>query len=316
MSRITDLVYKLRQSLGEVVVGQNAVIEGLMIALLADGHVLLEGFPGTAKTLLVKTLAQRIGTQFSRVQLTPDVLPSDILGTSIFDLDTKRFNLRQGPIFTSLLLADEINRTPPKTQSALLEAMEERQVTLDGTSYGLPPLFMVIATQNPLEFEGTYPLPEAQLDRFIFKLQVGYPDPKAEKQMLVNFQKGFDSRRITGQPLTAVTTVEEVLLAREDLKQLRVEDSILNYILALVQTSRKLTDLSLGASPRAAIAWLACARAHAGINDQGFVTPDNVKAVARPLLRHRLLLKPEAEIEGVSVDQVIQGLLNQVSIPR
>jgi MoxR-like ATPase len=248
--------------------------------------------------------------------LTPDVLPSDIVGTSIYDLDTRRFSLRQGPVFTSLLLADEINRTPPKTQSALLEAMEERQVTLDGTSYPLPDLFCVVATQNPLEFEGTYPLPEAQLDRFLFKIQVGYPDPKAEKQMLVNFQQGFDSRQITRQPLSPVATVAEVLAVREALQSLTVEDSVLNYILALVQASRKLADLSLGASPRTALGWLASARAHAGFYGQTYVTPDNVKAVARPLLQHRLLLKPEAQIEGLTVDKLIQGLLGQVTVPR
>lgn len=316
MSTVSTLGQRLRKSLGDVVVGQPQTIEGLIVALLADGHVLLEGYPGTAKTLLVKTLAQLLGVKFSRVQLTPDVLPSDIVGTSIYDLDTRRFSLRQGPVFTSLLLADEINRTPPKTQSALLEAMEERQVTLDGTSYALSSVFMVVATQNPLEFEGTYPLPEAQLDRFLFKLQVGYPDPIAEKQMLINFQQGFDSRLMTRNPLTAITQEEEVLAAREELKGLTVEDSVLSYVLALVQASRQIGDLSLGASPRAAIAWLACARAHAGLYEQKFITPDNVKAVARPLLRHRLLLKPEAEIEGLSVEQVIQSLLNQVLVPR
>jgi MoxR-like ATPase len=316
VSTVSTLGQRLRKSLGDVVVGQPQTIEGLIVALLADGHVLLEGYPGTAKTLLVKTLAQLLGVKFSRVQLTPDVLPSDIVGTSIYDLDTRRFSLRQGPVFTSLLLADEINRTPPKTQSALLEAMEERQVTLDGTSYALSSVFMVVATQNPLEFEGTYPLPEAQLDRFLFKLQVGYPDPIAEKQMLINFQQGFDSRLMTRNPLTAITQEEEVLAAREELKGLTVEDSVLSYVLALVQASRQIGDLSLGASPRAAIAWLACARAHAGLYEQKFITPDNVKAVARPLLRHRLLLKPEAEIEGLSVEQVIQSLLNQVLVPR
>ncbi|WP_218081644.1 AAA family ATPase [Anthocerotibacter panamensis] len=316
MSSVVELGQRLRQSLSQVIVGQSPVIEGLIIALLADGHVLLEGFPGTAKTLLVKALAQRIAAKFSRVQLTPDVLPSDIVGTSIYDLDTRRFTLRQGPVFTSLLLADEINRTPPKTQSALLEAMEERQVTLDGISHPLPPLFCVVATQNPLEFEGTYPLPEAQLDRFLFKLQVGYPEPKAEKQMLLNFQKGFDSRLMTRQPLEAVATTEEVLAAREALQTITIEDSVLDYILELVQATRTLADLTLGASPRSALAWLACARAHAGLYGQGFVTPDNVKAVARPLLRHRLLLKPEAQIEGTTVEQVIQALLNQVAVPR
>ncbi|WP_287129854.1 MoxR family ATPase [Candidatus Cyanaurora vandensis] len=316
MNGIEALAQKLHQALAEVIVGQNAVIEGMVIALLADGHVLLEGFPGTAKTLLVKTLAQLLGAKFARVQLTPDVLPSDIVGTSIYDLETRRFSLRQGPVFTSLLLADEINRTPPKTQSALLEAMEERQVTLDGMSHLLPPLFCVVATQNPLEFEGTYPLPEAQLDRFLFKLDVGYPEARAEKAMLLNFQRGFDSRQITRQPLAAVTSTAEVLAARELLKTLTIEESILDYILSLVQASRKVADLSLGASPRAAIAWLAAARAHAGFYGQTFVTPDNVKAVARPLLRHRLLLRPEAELEGLSVEQVIQGLLNQVTVPR
>ncbi|MBA3859443.1 MAG: magnesium chelatase, partial [Cyanobacteria bacterium PR.3.49] len=263
---------------------------------------------------LVKTLASLIGAEFGRVQLTPDMLPSDILGTSIYDLNTKTFTLKKGPIFTSLLLADEINRTPPKTQSALLEAMEERQVTLDGRTQKLPDLFMVVATQNPVEFEGTYPLPEAQLDRFMLKVMIGYPDSDAERQMLINWQDGFYRKK--SPPLEPCVTVEEILEARQKLDNVKVEESVLSYLMEIVQKSRALSDLQLGASPRAALSWLAAAKSHAAIVGKDFVTPDNIKFVAEPVLRHRLILTAEAELDGVTVSQVIANLLRQVAVPR
>jgi MoxR-like ATPase len=314
MTEIGTVFKRLQERIASVIVGQPMVIDQLLVALLAEGHVLLEGVPGTAKTMLVKTLASLIGAEFGRVQLTPDMLPSDILGTSIYDLNNKTFTLKKGPIFTSLLLADEINRTPPKTQSALLEAMEERQVTLDGHTQKLPDLFMVVATQNPVEFEGTYPLPEAQLDRFMLKVMIGYPDADAERLMLNNWQHGFYRKK--SPPLEPCVTVDEILSARRELDKVKVEESILTYLMEIVHKSRSLSDLQLGASPRAALSWLAAAKSHAAIEGKDFVTPDNVKFVAEPVLRHRLILTAEAELDGVTVSQVIANLLRQVAVPR
>jgi MoxR-like ATPase len=287
----------------------------LLIALLSGGHVILEGVPGTGKTLTVKVLAKLLQAEFRRIQLTPDILPSDILGTNIFDLNTRTFILKKGPIFTQILLTDEINRTPPKTQAALLEAMEERQVTLDGESLPLSELFWTIATQNSLEFEGTYPLPEAQLDRFLFKLIVNYPDAAAEKQMLFNsHQGGRNSRNL--DDLQSIVTVEQCLQAQREVRAINVQESIIDYLLALVERTRRHPDLLLGASPRAAVAWLLASKAAAWLAEREFVTPDDIKAVAPPLLRHRLILRPEAQLDGVSIESVIQSLLSQVPVPR
>ncbi|WP_299407019.1 MoxR family ATPase [Acaryochloris sp. IP29b_bin.148] len=307
---------QLQQQLSQIVIGQDSIVEGLLIALLAEGHVILEGVPGTAKTLIVKLLSTLISADFRRIQLTPDVLPADILGTNIFDFNSKSFTLSKGPIFTQILLADEINRTPPKTQAALLEAMEERQVTLDGKTIALSKLFWTIATQNPLEFEGTYPLPEAQLDRFLLKLVVSYPGKAAEQQMLHNILSGFEPRDLKQMPLEPVITVDQVLEARQQVRRIRVEGQVLDYLLELVMASRQQTELMLGASPRAAVGWLRAAQAHAWLAARDFVTPDDVKAIAAPLLQHRLILKPEAQLDGVSMDQVIQTLLTRVPVPR
>ncbi|MFN6481699.1 MULTISPECIES: MoxR family ATPase [unclassified Nostoc] len=316
MSETHPILIRLAQGLNQVVVGQSNLIQQLLVALLAGGHVILEGVPGTGKTLLVKVLAQLIQGEFRRIQLTPDVLPSDITGTNIFDLNSRNFTLKKGPIFTEVLLADEINRTPPKTQAALLEAMEEMQVTLDGESLPLPDLFWVIATQNPLEFEGTYPLPEAQLDRFLFKLVVDYPDQAAEKQMLLNRQAGFAARRLDISRLKPIATVSDILQARQAVKEVKVSEAIVDYLLALVRTSRQYPDLTLGASPRATGTWLQTSQALAWLAGRDFVTPDDVKAVASPLLRHRLILKPEAMLDGLQMDAVIASILNQVPVPR
>ncbi|MHC5860200.1 AAA family ATPase [Nostoc sp.] len=316
MSETHPILFRLGQSLNQVIVGQSSLIQQLLVALLAGGHVILEGVPGTGKTLLVKVLAQLIQGEFRRIQLTPDVLPSDITGTNIFDLNSRNFTLKKGPIFTEVLLADEINRTPPKTQAALLEAMEEMQVTLDGESLPLPDLFWVIATQNPLEFEGTYPLPEAQLDRFLFKLVVDYPDQAAEKQMLLNRQAGFAARRLDISRLKPIATIADILQARQAVKEVKVSEAIVDYLLALVRTSRQYPDLTLGASPRAAGAWLQTSQALAWLAGRDFVTPDDVKAVALPLLRHRLILKPEAMLDGLQIDAVIASVINQVPVPR
>ena len=297
-------------------VGQEAIVTGLLVALLAEGHVILEGVPGTAKTLLVKLMSRLMTAEFRRIQLTPDVLPADVLGTSIFDFNSRSFTLRKGPIFTQILLADEINRTPPKTQAALLEAMEERQVTLDGETMPLSLLFWTIATQNPLEFEGTYPLPEAQLDRFLFKLVVDYPAAPAEKQMLQNALQGFEPRDLNPLQLEAIVTVDQVLQARQQVRQVQVKETVIDYLLQLVTTSRQQSELLLGASPRSAVGWLRAAQAQAWLAGRDFVTPDDIKAIALPLLQHRLILKPEAQLDGVSLAQVIKTLLARVPVPR
>ncbi|MBD2354715.1 MoxR family ATPase [Tolypothrix sp. FACHB-123] len=316
MNDTHSIVSRLEQGINSIIVGQSSLVQQLIVGLLAGGHIILEGVPGTGKTLLVKVLAQLIKADFRRIQLTPDVLPSDITGTNIFDLNSRNFTLKKGPVFTEVLLADEINRTPPKTQAALLEAMEEMQVTLDGESLPLPELFWVIATQNPLEFEGTYPLPEAQLDRFLFKLAVDYPEPAAEKQMLLNRQAGFAARRGDIARLQPVATVSEILQARQAVKEITVDDKIIDYLLNLVKTSRQHPELALGASPRAAGAWLQTSQAAAWLAGRKFVKPDDVKAVASPLLRHRLILKPEAMLDGLQIDGVIASVINQVPVPR
>ena len=312
MSVNSTPITQIRQALNKIVVGQETVLEQLLVALLAGGHIILEGVPGTGKTLLAKVLSKMIQAEFRRVQLTPDILPADILGTNIFDLNSRRFTLKKGPVFTDILLADEINRTPPKTQSALLEAMEEKQVTLDGESLALSPLFWTIATQNSLEFEGTYPLPEAQLDRFLFKVVIDYPDRIATKQMLLAHQ----DNALDLNSIQAIATVAQILSAREQVTQVTVADSILDYLITLVEQSRQHPDLALGASPRASVLWLRATKAHAWLQKRDYVTPDDVKAVALPLLRHRLILKPEAQLDGLDIDTVISALLTQVSVPR
>jgi MoxR-like ATPase len=306
----------LAQTLNTIILGQTTLIQQLLVALLSGGHVIIEGVPGTGKTLLVKVLAKLIQADFKRVQLTPDILPADILGVNIFDLNTRSFTLKRGPIFTEILLADEINRTPPKTQSALLEAMEEQQITLDGETLPLPPLFWAIATQNPLEFEGTYPLPEAQLDRFLFKLIVDYPDAGAEKQMLLNVQQGFQPKKQYLDSLKPIATVEQILSARKAVQTAMVDEKVLDYLLNLIEKTRKHPDLTLGGSPRSAVAWLQTSKAQAWLSQRDYVTPDDIKAVALPLLRHRLILKPEAQLDGVQIDAVVASILKQVAVPR
>jgi MoxR-like ATPase len=315
-NQIASVIISLEKKLNQIILGQPTLIQQVLIALLAGGHIILEGVPGTGKTLLAKVLAQLIQADFRRIQLTPDVLPSDITGTNIFDLNSRNFTLRKGPIFTEILLADEINRTPPKTQAALLEAMAEMQVTLDGESLLLPDLFWVIATQNPLEFEGTYPLPEAQLDRFLFKLVVDYPDLAAEKQMLLNRQAGFSAQRSHISQLEPIATVTDILQARLAIQEVKISAAIIDYLLALVKKTREYPDLILGASPRAAGAWLQTSQASAWLATRDYVTPDDVKAVALPLLCHRLILRPEAMLDGLQLNAVISSVISQVSVPR
>jgi MoxR-like ATPase len=318
VSDLQQVFKQLQEQVDEIIVGQGTIVHQLLVAALTGGHVILEGVPGTGKTLLVKVLAQLLHAQFRRVQLTPDVLPSDILGTNIFDFQTKDFTLKQGPVFTEILLADEINRTPPKTQSALLEAMQEGQVTLDGQSLPLPDFFWVVATQNPLEFEGTYPLPEAQLDRFLFKLAVNYPDKAAERQMLLNVQQNQNPGQTGFQPGTIepLASTADLLAARSAIQRVTVQNPLVEYLLNLVERTRQHPDLLLGASPRAAVAWLEAAKTQAWLERRDYLTPDDLKTIAPPLLRHRLILRPEAQLDGLNTDSIIAGVLGQVPVPR
>jgi MoxR-like ATPase len=309
-------VLALRDEVGKVVVGQEGTLSGLVAALLVRGHVLLEGVPGVAKTLVVKTLARALDLEFARLQFTPDLMPSDVVGQVIFEARTGEFRFREGPVFTNLLLADEINRTPPKTQAALLEAMEERQVTVDGDRHPLPDPFIVIATQNPVEYEGTYPLPEAQLDRFLFKLQVGYPSLDQEVEVLARHDRGLDPHDIDAAGVRPVAGVADLAAARVEIDALHVEPPILRYLVDLVRATRVSPALSLGVSPRGAAALLHASKAWAWLAGRSFVTPDEVKAIAKPTLRHRLQLRPEAEIEGATADGVLDGILASVPAPR
>ena len=303
---------RLDTALKAAVVGQGRALADVLTAFLARGHVLLEGVPGVAKTLLAKSLSSALGLSFARIQFTPDLMPSDILGTNVFRPQEGTFHLVRGPIFTEVLVADEINRSPPKTQAALLEAMEERQVTIDGQAYPLDRRFFVVATQNPLELEGTYPLPEAQLDRFLMRIRVGYPEEAAELEMV----RGFHQRQGEPPRVERMLDVEELTALQDQAAAVRCDDSILEYVVRLVQQTRKSPRLRLGASPRAAQALLAAAKARAALAGQPFVTPDDVKEVCPSVLNHRLLLKAEAEVEGVSEDDVIRQTLERVPVPR
>ncbi|MEZ0363690.1 AAA family ATPase [Mycobacterium sp. pUA109] len=304
----------LRAEIAKVVVGQDAAISGLVVALLCRGHVLLEGVPGVAKTLLVRALAAALHLEFKRVQFTPDLMPGDITGSLVYDTRTAAFEFRAGPVFTNLMLADEINRTPPKTQAALLEAMEERQISVDGEAKPLPDPFIVAATQNPIEYEGTYQLPEAQLDRFLLKLNVPLPSRDSEIAILAKHAHGFDPRDLSA--ITPVAGPTELAAARAAVQQVRVADEVLAYTVDLVAATRNSPALHLGVSPRGATALLATARSWAWLSGRNYVTPDDIKAMARPTLRHRVALRPEAELEGATPDAVLEGILASVPVPR
>ena len=304
----------LRAEIGKAVVGQDAVVSGLVIALLCRGHVLLEGVPGVAKTLLVRTLAAALHLDFKRVQFTPDLMPGDVTGSLVYDARTAAFEFRPGPVFTNLLLADEINRTPPKTQAALLEAMEERQVTVDGQPRPLPDPFIVAATQNPIEYEGTYQLPEAQLDRFLLKLNVPLPQRDQEIAILGRHAHGFDPRDL--RDIRPVAGPAQLAAGRAAVRQVLVADEILGYIVDVVAATRHSPALQLGVSPRGATALLGTARSWAWLSGRNYVTPDDVKMMARPTLRHRVMLRPEAELEGTTPDGVLDGILTAVPVPR
>ncbi|MBN1977045.1 MAG: MoxR family ATPase [Anaerolineae bacterium] len=315
-SDLQTLYQRLRQEADKVIVGLEEPFELLVVALLTGGHVLLEGVPGTAKTLMAKTLAHIVQAKFTRIQFTPDLMPSDILGTSVFDVTTGKFYLKKGPIFTNIVLADEINRAPAKTQSALLEAMEERQVNLEGERHPLEPPFMVIATQNPIEYEGTYPLPEAQLDRFLFKVLVPYSPTETEVEVMRRYHQGFDAHDLVRAGLQAVLPASGLAEAREAIQKIIVEDGLFAYVAQIAAASRRSPDLVLGASPRASIHVLLAAKTYAALQGRDYVTPDDVKFVLPAVYRHRLLLKPEAEIEGLDADAVVRRLLGQVKVPR
>jgi MoxR-like ATPase len=309
-------VAHIRNELGKIIVGQDAVIEQILVAVLAEGHALLEGVPGTAKTLMVKTLARIAGAHFSRIQFTPDLMPSDITGTNVFNMQTSQFALRQGPIFTDILLADEINRTPPKTQAALLEAMEERQTTIDGERYKLSPLFTVLATENPIEYEGTYPLPEAQLDRFLLKILIDYPQADAELEIVSRWDAGFNARQLEQVEIAPLGEEMSIKNCRAEVKAMRMETGVQKYIVEIVRKSRTHPTILYGASPRASVALLLCSKALAAIRGRDFPTPDDVRDVALPVLRHRLALRAEAELDGATNDAVISDILKTIEVPR
>ncbi|HTT22248.1 MAG TPA: MoxR family ATPase [Candidatus Sulfotelmatobacter sp.] len=315
MKAVPELVQHIRDEMGKVVVGQDELRNQCIIALLCRGHVLVEGVPGIAKTLTVKALSRMLQLNFQRVQCTSDLMPADIVGTNILNMATSTFQLHRGPVFTDLLLVDEVNRMPPRTQAALLECMEEHQVTIDGKPYLLSPLFTVFATQNPIEFEGTYPLPEAQLDRFLLKLRVTYPAQQDEVHLLANVQNGFESRELDKMNLNPIPP-DLLGLAQQEVKALTVQEALFGYIVQIIRRTRDWPSLSLGASPRAAVSLMTVSKAYAAIDGRDYVIPDDVKAAARPVLRHRLILRPEADLEGVTPDQVIEEVLRAVEVPK
>jgi MoxR-like ATPase len=309
-------VAHIQNELRKVIVGQDGPIEQILVALLAEGHALIEGVPGTAKTLTVKTLARIVHAGFGRIQFTPDLMPSDITGTNVFNLATTAFNLRRGPVFTDILLADEINRTPPKTQAALLEAMEERQCTIDGEAHTLSPMFTVLATENPIEYEGTYPLPEAQLDRFLLKIILRYPTAEEEHQVVARWDAGFNARRLDQVEISPLADADAILRCRAEVRALRMEPGVQRYVVDIVRRTRDHAAAHYGASPRAAVALLLCAKALSAIRGRDFSTPDDVRDIARPVLRHRLTLRAEAELDGATPDSVIADILQTAEVPR
>ena len=314
--RARQALTDVRQEVAKAVVGQDAAVTGLVIALLCRGHVLLEGVPGVAKTLLVRALSAALRLETTRVQFTPDLMPGDVTGSLVYDTRTAEFSFREGPVFTNLMLADEINRTPPKTQASLLEAMEERQVSVDGRPRRLPEPFLVAATQNPVEYEGTYPLPEAQLDRFLLKIAMPLPEREVELEVLARHAAGFDPRDLPAAGLRPVAGPADLAAGARAVGSVRVGPEVMGYIVDLVRATRSSPSLGLGVSPRGATALLGTSRAWAWLSGRDYVTPDDVKALARPTLRHRVQLRPEAELEGVTVDGVLETVLAAVPVPR
>ncbi|MDY0002240.1 MAG: MoxR family ATPase [Polyangia bacterium] len=313
---VSRLFQTATREIGKVIVGQAELVEGTLTALFCEGHVLIEGVPGLGKTLLVNTLARTFAGHFRRVQFTPDLMPSDLTGHNVYDLAERKFHFNAGPVFTNLLLADEINRSPPKTQSALLEVMQERQVTVDGQPYLLQPPFQVLATQNPIEHEGTYPLPEAQVDRFMFKLMVHYPSQEEEDAILGHFAAGRDTRNLDDFGIAPVMKPEDIPAVQKAVAKVIVEPKIIHYITSIVARTRQWHAVSVGSSPRGGIAMLVASRTMAACQGRNYVIPDDVKLMARWVLRHRLILRPEAEIEGITADAVVGEILDTVEVPR
>jgi len=315
MEAVPKLADQIRGEMSKVLVGQEDLKTQCLIVLLCRGHALLEGVPGIAKTLAVKTLSRLLRLEFQRVQCTSDLMPADIIGTNVLNIGNSTFQLHQGPVFTQLLLVDEVNRMPPRTQAALLECMEERQVTIDGIRHNLSPFFTVFATQNPVDFEGTYPLPEAQLDRFLVKIRVLYPEAKEEAQLLANVQNGFDAHNLDAANLIAVQP-DLLERARQEVTTVNVQEALFGYMVQLVRRTREWPALSLGASPRAAVSMMVFAKALAALDGREYLLPDDIKQAALPVLRHRIVVKPEADLEGITPDQVVQDILRAVEVPR
>ena len=316
LAELRELAGAIRSEVAKAIVGQEETVDQLLVAMLSEGHVLLEGPPGTAKTFLAQSFATTLGMDFGRIQFTPDLLPGDILGSNLFNFQTSQFTLTRGPIFCDLLLADEINRTPPKTQAALLEAMQERRVTLDGETHALPDRFMVIATQNPIENQGVYPLPEAQLDRFLFKLLAPYPSEAEEAAIITRYGQRQGPPRPADLGVTAVADAAKLASASAALDAVTVAEEIVQYVVRLVRSTREHAELSVGASPRAAVLLANAARARAALDGRDYVIPDDVKALAVPVLRHRLTLSPAAEIEGRDVEALVAELVESTEAPR
>ena len=312
------LTDNLKTEINSIIQHQEQLTELAIVALLSGGHVLVEGVPGLAKTLWARTMAQILSMDFKRVQFTSDQLPSDILGTKIFSQKSGDFELRKGPLFTQLFLADEINRTPPKTQSALLEVMEERAITIDGVRYALDEPFFVMATQNPVEYEGTYPLPEALLDRFMMKIKLTYPGVAAEKRVLQMHHEGFNTKDLNNANFAKqpVSNAEDIAACRQEISQVVVEDGVMNYIVSIVETTRRVSACLYGASPRGSVALLLASKAYAAMEGRDYVIPDDVRKLCTAILGHRIILKPEAEMDGIKTDMVIENILSQVKVPR
>ncbi len=314
---VKAILAEARAEVAKVIIGQEKVVDHALIAIFTGNHILIEGVPGVAKTLLVRTLARVLGSEFSRIQFTPDLMPSDITGTNVFNLQESAFHLVKGPVFTSFLLADEINRAPAKTQSALLQAMQERRVTIDGVTHKLPDSFTVFATQNPIEYEGTYPLPEAQKDRFLLRVEMDYPTEANEKQLaLQSLGNGTPENILDSDSIHSILTADRIKSMQEALQGITVKDELVNYVVEIVRQTREQDSIQVGAGPRATIALLLSSRALAALEDRDYVTPDDIRTMAYPVLSHRLVLRPEYEIEGVTIEEAISKLLEGVAVPR
>lgn len=314
LSKLSLSVNKIKTEIHKVIIGQDEMIDLMLAALFTSGHVLLEGVPGIAKTLTAKLLAKTLHVDFSRIQFTPDLMPTDVIGTSVFNVKTSEFYFNKGPVFSNLVLIDEINRSPAKTQAALFEVMEERQVTVDGVTHTLSPPFFVIATQNPIEQEGTYKLPEAQLDRFVFKIKLNYPSLLEEKEILMRFKDSYSTINIDS--IASVLNAEEIQQCSQIIEKVHIKDELVNYIAQITHTTRNNGDLFLGASPRASLAILKTSKAIAAMNGRNFVTPDDIQYVAYPVLNHRIILTPEREMEGTTTDDIIKGIIQSIEVPR